>query len=33
MKRVTVDLADGTVCFVVVDIVEHLRQIDVEAID
>ena len=33
MKSVTVDLAVDTVSFVVVDVVEHLRQIYVEAID
>ena len=33
VKSVTVDLAIDTVSFVVVDVVEHLRQICVEAID
>ena len=33
MKSVTVYLAIDTVSFLVVDVVEHLRQIYVEAID
>ena len=33
VKSVTVNLAVDTVSFVVVDVVEHLRQIYVEAID
>ena len=33
MKRLTVDLAVDSVSFVVVDVVDHLRLIYVEAID